>query len=719
MKPLIWKEWRENLWWAALPALLILGPMGLFGAFPLLERGFLFYAALIAGLFGAGLGFLQVFFESHGDKRSILLHRPLSRSWIFLGKAIAGVGLYLVALGIPFACAVVLAATPGHVDEPFSWPMALPWLADLLTGLVYYFAGMLTAQREARWYGSRCLGLAAGLCCSYLVWVLPEFWHALLAITVLGGAVAVAAWGSFLAGGAYAPQPRLAKVALAVTFLAGLSALSLTGKVFVGAWQGPTDEYYWLDRQGRVLVVHNHAGRVRSITDLDGQVPPELRGKWLDEHTLKELRGPGAATIDHSGPRTRSYRNPGRFLVEFGNDSKPGTEKWSYVPDRGRLFGYDKYTKQFVGSFGPEGFCPPDEAPRDRFRGELLSGFSIYYLSWAEDYLVFADRVYAIDFRNRTVQTLFVAPAGETILWASRLRHEKPEVKMSGVATDKSVRLLNSGGAEVFSAPWAYDSEHYQLTALTRLEDPIRYRVNYQPRWYLEREVLETVPGYVVEYDAAGGEVTRHTLPARPEITGYFLRPLLPLAEPSNRQVAFGLVTSPAEGAVFAGTTRHLFSDFRSSRGTEMWLLLQFLAQTTTFFIPGAGWNMRVESGLAFSHTALILLSAAVCALVCFLLARRYAFSRARCLGWAAGGFFFGLVGLLLMLATQEWPARVACPACRRHRRVDRDRCEHCGAAHAPPAPDGTEVFETTPESAGTVFTPVCQTAAIGGEDRP
>jgi hypothetical protein len=26
---------------------------------------------------------------------------------------------------------------------------------------------------------------------------------------------------------------------------------------------------------------------------------------------------------------------------------------------------------------------------------------------------------------------------------------------------------------------------------------------------------------------------------------------------------------------------------------------------------------------------------------------------------------------------------------------VDRDRCEHCGAAHATPALDGTEIFET------------------------
>jgi hypothetical protein len=84
------------------------------------------------------------------------------------------------------------------------------------------------------------------------------------------------------------------------------------------------------------------------------------------------------------------------------------------------------------------------------------------------------------------------------------------------------------------------------------------------------------------------------------------------------------------------------------------------------------------------------------CALVCFVRARRYSFSRARCIGWALCGFVFGWVGLLLMLALQEWPARVRCPSCGQPRRVDRDRCEHCGAAHALPAPDGTEIFAQT-----------------------
>src|SRR5262249_16787721 len=135
MKALIWKELRENIKWVALPTLVIGGIMAVLGPPFLMSYGTLFILALITAIFGAVLGFLQVFPEARGDKRSLLLHRPLSRSQIFLGKAVIGAGLYLLALGIPFAFVVVLVATPGHMAEPFSWPMTLPWLADVLTGL--------------------------------------------------------------------------------------------------------------------------------------------------------------------------------------------------------------------------------------------------------------------------------------------------------------------------------------------------------------------------------------------------------------------------------------------------------------------------------------------------------------------------------------------------------------------------------------------------------
>src|SRR5262245_52150921 len=283
MRMLLWREIRENLKWATLPGLVIGGLMALMGTPSLMDPGVLLIVSLIAGVFGAVLGFLQVHSESRGDKRSLLLHRPLGRSRIFLAKAVAGVGLYLLALGLPFAVVVAFAATPGHSFDPFSWPMVLPWLADVLTGLVFYFAGMLTAQREARWYGSRCLGLAAGLFCSYLVWIVPEFWQALLAIGGVGALTAVAAWGGFSAGGAYTPQPRTARLALAATFLLGLSALGFTGQILAGrSFWTPEDYSTYFDRQGRVLFVHEFNGKLDSITDTYGQVPQDIQDEPLD-----------------------------------------------------------------------------------------------------------------------------------------------------------------------------------------------------------------------------------------------------------------------------------------------------------------------------------------------------------------------------------------------------------------------------------------------------
>jgi hypothetical protein len=192
------------------------------------------------------------------------------------------------------------------------------------------------------------------------------------------------------------------------------------------------------------------------------------------------------------------------------------------------------------------------------------------------------------------------------------------------------------------------------------------------------------MPSHLLEYDAAGRELARRTLPP------------LATAQPSRAQALFGLATPPLEAAVLVGTVRRLRSETRSAGGRETSVLGEILETWIAQFIPEAVYRADTRSGLLFGFTALSLVSAVVCALVCFLLGRRYAFARARRLGWALCGFGFGWVGLLLMLSLQEWPARIRCPSCRRLRRVDRDFCEHCGAAHAVPAPDGTEIFEET-----------------------
>src|SRR5215472_2436772 len=115
MKALIWKEWRENLKWLPLPGLVILLVFLIDKPeTPVFAATDAYFFCVIAAVFGTALGFVQIFFEGHGDKRSLLLHRPLSPSRIFLAKALTGVGLYLLALLAPTLCTIALALTPGH-----------------------------------------------------------------------------------------------------------------------------------------------------------------------------------------------------------------------------------------------------------------------------------------------------------------------------------------------------------------------------------------------------------------------------------------------------------------------------------------------------------------------------------------------------------------------------------------------------------------------------
>jgi hypothetical protein len=183
------------------------------------------------------------------------------------------------------------------------------------------------------------------------------------------------------------------------------------------------------------------------------------------------------------------------------------------------------------------------------------------------------------------------------------------------------------------------------------------------------------------EYDFAGHEVAHQSLP------------LLPFPEASYAQALFGLFTPPAEALALISASRCLRAEARADGGTQKSVLLHDL-ETSKYFIPGISPSRVAPSGLVPAYLALMLLMATASALGNFLLARRHAYSSARCAAWTMCGLFFGWVGIALMLAVEEWPARIPCRSCRRFRVVTCETCEHCGAAHSRPNPDGTEIFE-------------------------
>src|SRR6266705_4034337 len=63
---------------------------------PLLASGFLTQTSFFCAIFGAVLGWMQVFNERHRDLWAFLVHRPVTRTELFLSKVIAGVVLYLL-----------------------------------------------------------------------------------------------------------------------------------------------------------------------------------------------------------------------------------------------------------------------------------------------------------------------------------------------------------------------------------------------------------------------------------------------------------------------------------------------------------------------------------------------------------------------------------------------------------------------------------------------
>jgi hypothetical protein len=696
MKSLIWKELRENLKWVPLPGLVILLVFFIDKpeeAMPDYTASFFF--ALIAVAFGAALGFVQVFFEAQGDKRSILMHRPLSPSGIFLSKALVGVGLYLLATGIPFLTLEIWYSIPGKMAAPYHWRMSLPWVADILSGLVYYFAGILVAQRDARWLGSRVLPLAAGFFCSYLVWVVPEFWQATLAIAVLGTFMSVAAWGSFCTGGFYGPLPRLAKTSLAFVFIGGLLIVSILGKQRLGEWLDEGIDYeYTMDRDGRVFFQRFKPGIgvIGPVTDLNGQEVPDHR----------DSPAASAPLVWTETPVFCGYRNTGRFYVKCANDSTQSQELWFYDQIEHRLLGYDTILHQSLGSFSPSGFAEPEQDALGhtspfpegfKYRCNPRRGLEV-------EFLTFAYSIYYVNFARRTIHAFFTPPPGESVVFISRWKdHLDQERTGLVVSTEHSFHFLRKDGRPVVSVPRLLDSQKYRTVLAGPLGNgtpPDRYLIWYQSMmpWTtaLEPEQYRNLPGYLHEYDVAGQEQSQREIPAPP------------YAETAYAQAFFGLVMPMTEVATLVETSTQLRARERSNGSIQKSMLLFFL-EDIKFCIPGTAPDKTSPSGLILAYIAFMLLSATACTLACFLLARRYGFSRARRIGWAVIGFLFGWIGLVMMLAIQEWPARLACPRCRKLRVVTHAHCEHCGALHAKPAPDGTEIFEspiTVPETALT-----------------
>lgn len=677
MRALVWKELAEQgkwavLWLAGLTLALafILPPRGAQGdaLWTICVPAVQVLIACAAALGAALLGLLQTLPEMRRERWALLAHRPISLTRIFLAKVAAGLLLYFAALGLPVLGAAVWAATPGRVGAPFDWRMALPAAADILGGVVFYFAGMLTGIRPARWYGSRALGLLAAVPCALALLAVAEFWQAVLVTVPAAAVMGVAAWGSFVTAGQYRPMPRVAKVALGLCLLAGagVAAGAVLGAVMELSSR-PTVSFvqYQLDEEGRILRVMYRDGRLMAVTDPQGTVLEACRDPLVLDR-LRPLRQ-GYALSEWSGRLAGAgvgYRDPMRFFTWFGAH---GGERWFYVHADGRLHAYSELTRRLLGSIGPDGFALPG-AGRARFTSPLpLAQSSVG--PWAA--MVADAEVYRVDLHSRQVRLLYSAGPAGAIRGAGCLFVGGEPEPMLVLGTDHGITLLTQDGEVLLRVAYHYDTGVYPNVALTVLPGRRGYIIWYQPP--LEARCRPVLPPteHIVRLTAGGEEVSREVLPPLPPPRpGRRWLELLPaLAVP---------VVAVAAVVAYAALVTALLGAAHPAGLAAMW----------------AGLH-AAQGPIVFGGAALLLLMAGLSAALGVVVARRQAFSPRATRATAVACFLLGPVMLLALLALRDWVPRVPCPGCGRPRIVERDACEHCGAPFAPPPRDGTEVFET------------------------
>jgi hypothetical protein len=669
MRALIWKELREQVKLAVIGFVIaILGLLGTYSLYmatvkvvatgrwdayqmlqPLLSELFLLGAGCFCAALGAVLGWLQIHNERHRDLWAFLVHRPVSRTDIFLGKSLAGLGLYLAVAGGPLLVFVLWLRFLGGLLAPFEWAMVLPVAAYFLAGVVYYFAGMLTALRQARWYATRGLPLLVALWVPAEITHAAHFWQALLLIGVAAGLLAVACWGGFRSQGADSGQQALGKLGLTGSLAAGgyvlgaaIAGMLLNALLFSG---GVSWSAYTVTKDGRIYKSIGQSRRLPEIVDLDGKpLTDPQTGQKIDVREFNRLTSSVISVRPKFGPDPQwhdYFQQLSRYF--FGWRVTPDTA-WYYWRKYGRLVGFDLSSRRVIGSLGPNGFVagmPGKDSPR--FEAALGMGHN---LNDREQVLCTHRAVYRVNVTDQTSTAIFTTTAEDPIGGVQPFSVNGHDWTQTLVVTRHSISLLARDGKAVWKVPYDPPYPEYTMVQVHLLEPAGQFALWMIPSEEANAKAAWKLPIQVRWLAEGQGVVKSAALPVLGERAGYdWKMKLVNVFRPA-------VAPWPNRAAQRAGII-----DWEA--------VLVAVAAAGLIYIPLGWW-----------------------------LGRRYALSIGSRVGWGCFMLVAGFPAFVAFLAVHDWPARERCPSCRRLRVVNRQDCEHCKADFPVPQRIGTEIFE-------------------------
>lgn len=597
---------------------------------------------------GAVLGVWSVLTEISPGPWAFLRHRPVSAWALFLGKLAAALTLYSAIVGLPLLIGIWWAAR--HLPGPWVWSMALPPLADFLSGTLFIPTGMLIAAREARWFGSRLLPVGGAILCAAATWV-PWLWLAAAAFAVGWLIILPAAMSAFATRFVNSTQRWPARLLTSLTLLPAVITIPAATGAFIGdlfrlPYRNQSQwNYHIVD--GNVYRV-SYSGRTlaQEVVDADGRkvesAPEEDYSQLL---TKKQFGGsvPLTLSIEKAGygRGQRGYRQARDHFLVMGVSEG---EWWYYVHDWGCFVGYTRRIDEpaiRIGYLGLNGVV------QERSKAEPL------HLKQQPTQLIGTfvepDRILRVDLAVRKISTAFAVPAGEHGQTAGQLVRRLPDQALPALvgiaATDKAIYIHDTPDGTSLRLP--HPEGYYTAEAGIR-PDAASYTILYRRSVKWEDWGK---PMLLVCFDRAGKELNRLELPAPPMV----------FYDPGSLSRAIEGIGIP-QAVAFGGVIR------------------------------------SIRTGQP-DPTALASLGAAILSAILALLALRpYPIPLRWRIFWLVVVLVIGIGGLLLMFAVRSWPPRVVCPSCHRKRLATRERCEHCAAPFPIPEPGPVGIFDQVAE---------------------
>ncbi len=663
------------------------------------------------------IGLLQPYFDRNFDLWAFLVHRPVSRSVFFGGRAIAGLILYGCIAGIPVLAILVLAMTP-YGQGMFLWRYTLPPISDFAAGVPFYFAGLIAADRRALLYGSRAAPIAAAVGAAVFSLYTPWFWVAVLGSVIAAAIFALAAEGSIISHGYTLQAPGRGRLATLVTLLISFTVLllpiGLGGReksvaMHWSAFSNPMPIQTSYSLTSRVLLADGRIGMQTTIatrdpkgwnpdqfqpqsttfTDLEGRALPDA--KTADEtKTTREFR----FQWSHPHPAALpTYRDIQDLATVFNTDGpSPGyAGRWYWVPFRHLFYIYklkenrENYIvglPEFVGSLGVSGFAAGGT------RAEPFPDDAFLMLDWP--YVYTTKAIFRADPVHLKLETVFAQPVGEPLVRAKReeIRGNNVDDDPFGhlfVLTDRHLFRITGDGKIRQTLPITHDLRTEVLGVSyfpTQHLWLLKYSVPFQwepltfmepsmppdPRQRNRANTWET-------YSDDGVLLSTHTFPTTSEQVPQleYSPPQVRLTKLHQSERAGGFFTAVSNPLLQAATegVRPLTAPYSND---------PYLVRTPMLYL------VRTPQGLAAFLATLL-----VCGMIAFLLATAYRLARRWT--WALLAIACGPAALLTFFAFNRWPPRRRCPACGKRRPLETHECPHCHQPWPAPPRTGTEIF--------------------------